>query len=37
MTHRKRNRLIDLALMALVALVSVGTATFTLAGKFLMQ
>jgi hypothetical protein len=34
MTHRKRNRLIDLALMALVAVVSVGTATATLAGKF---
>jgi hypothetical protein len=34
MTHRKRNRLIDLALMALVAVVSIGTATVTLAGKF---
>jgi hypothetical protein len=35
MTHRKRNRLIDLALVALVTLVGVGSATFTtLAGKF---
>ena len=34
MTHRKRNRLIDLALMALVALITVGTTTVTLAGKF---
>ncbi len=33
MTNRKRNRLIDLGLMALVALVSLGTATLTLSVK----
>jgi len=33
MTNRKRNRLIDLALMALVAVAFVATATVTLAGK----
>jgi hypothetical protein len=33
MTNRKRNRLIDLALMALVAAAFIATATVTLAGK----
>jgi hypothetical protein len=35
MTSRKRNRLIDLTLMALVAVAFVGSATVTLAGRFL--
>ena len=35
MTSRKRNRLIDLALMAMVAVAFAGTATVTLAGRFL--
>jgi hypothetical protein len=35
MTSRKRNRLIDLALMAMVAIVFAGTATVTLVGRFL--
>lgn len=34
MTNRKRNRLIDLALMGLVAIAWFGTATMTLVGKF---
>jgi hypothetical protein len=34
MTNRKRNRLIDLALMAMVAVACIGSATVTLAGKF---
>ncbi len=34
MTNRKRNRLIDLALMGLVAVAWLGTATITLAGRF---
>jgi hypothetical protein len=33
MTNRKRNRLIDLGLAALVVLACIGTATVTLAGK----
>jgi hypothetical protein len=33
MTHRKRDRLIDLGLMALVAVAFIATATVTLAGK----
>jgi hypothetical protein len=35
MTSRKRNRLIDLALMAMVAVAFAGTATVTLASRFL--
>jgi hypothetical protein len=34
MTHRKRNRLIDLALMAMVAVACIGSATVSLAGRF---
>jgi hypothetical protein len=34
MTNRQRNRLIDLVLVALVAVVSLGSVTVTLAGKF---
>jgi hypothetical protein len=34
MTNRKRNHLIDLALMAMVAVAFVGTATVTLVGRF---
>ncbi len=34
MTNRKRNRLIDLALMGLVAVAWLGTATLALAGRF---
>ena len=33
MTNRKRNRLIDLALVGLVVLAFIGSATVTLAGK----
>lgn len=33
MSNRKRNRLIDLGLAALVVLACIGTATVTLAGK----
>jgi hypothetical protein len=33
MTNRKRNRLIDLALAAMVVLACIGTATVTLAGR----
>jgi hypothetical protein len=33
MTNQKRNRLIDLALAAMVALACIGTATVTLAGR----
>jgi hypothetical protein len=34
MTYRKRNRLIDLALMAMVAAAFVGSATVTLVSRF---
>jgi len=34
MTNRQRNRLIDLALMALVAVACIGSAALTLSGKF---
>jgi hypothetical protein len=33
MTHRKRDRLIDLTLAAMVVLAFIGTATATLAGR----
>jgi hypothetical protein len=35
MTSRKRNRLIDLALMAMVAVACAGSAAVTLAVRFL--
>jgi hypothetical protein len=35
MTNRKRNRLIDLALLAMVAVACAGSATVTLAVRFL--
>jgi hypothetical protein len=34
MTNRTRNRFIDLALMAMVAVAFIGTATVTLVGRF---
>jgi hypothetical protein len=34
MTNRKRNRLIDIALMGLVAFAWLGAASVTLAGRF---
>jgi hypothetical protein len=34
MTNRKRNRLIDLALMGMVAVAWFGSATVMLAGRF---
>jgi len=34
MTNRKRDRLIDLALMAMVAVAFISTVTVTLAGRF---
>jgi hypothetical protein len=34
MTNRKRNRLIDLVLMAMVAAAGIGSASVTLAARF---